>query len=231
MYANILDSIIWQYTKINTSLLAIIDSSSTKELDFYKLHYGIYIESILSAVDHMKDCKYLTDSDIYSHISKSDFSYFRELRNSLVHRGFDICAESASSNGFNYYRTPQKIMKRNQEHVPPPEEPFIIFFLLKIDLCVRKIIDKKLKMLKILEFDNANIDDVYGEMEKFVMDYPNMSKEFKSMFINNAASIKASINLREMHETIISKYNKVVVFKETMSQIEDLLKNKNSEII
>jgi hypothetical protein len=68
-----------------------------------RMHHSLFFVNLMSAVDHISDClkdnKAILDAfkdQISGGFENSDYNYVRELRNSVVHRGFDPSAAGHS---------------------------------------------------------------------------------------------------------------------------------------
>lgn len=213
MQQDILSSLIWYFTKANTSLRIILETKPPlSDGDLMRFHYGVYIESILSACDYMEDKKLISETDIYEYINKDDFKYFRDLRNSIVHRGLNICSSASSNDSFIYYHTPQNITNQSKNiKRTPPSEKFLLDFLLRVDQSIRSLIQEKLNESKVFDFKEVGIDEIFSEISNFVEPHEPMPKVIKKLFVDNSDAIKASINMKEIHDSSVKK------FRETMS--------------
>lgn len=227
MYEEILNSLIWYYSKANASLAAILDTRPPTTEDHLRLHYGSYIESILSAIDYMKDRGYL-DTEIHKIISKEEFAYFRELRNSIVHRGFNMCTECTIHNDFFYFRTPQEVSARGGKETPPPKEQFLIIFLLKIDILIRNLIHEKIQNLGLLEYKEVSVDDMFNGLAAAIKEHHHIPQNIKELFFNNTDAIRESLNPKEMHNSLVLKYHQTINLENMMENFKDILQNLTS---
>jgi hypothetical protein len=90
-----MDGLLW-YLKTRNWAFEKIQSMSTgsqQPLDIQMYHY-LYFSNLLGAVDYVRDFLYSTDiiSNFDMQLGRDNYSYIRELRNSVVHRGFNPTA-------------------------------------------------------------------------------------------------------------------------------------------
>lgn len=227
MYEEILNSLIWYYTKANNSFTAILNTYPPTTEDHLRLHYGIYIESIISAVDHMIDCKYLNNAKIYEVISKEEFNYLRQLRNSIIHRGFNVCTECSIQSNFFYFRTPQKVFDNHKKETTPPSEPFLIVFLLKIDILIRNIIHEQVNDLGLLEYKEVSVSDMFNGLAKGIEEHPHIPLEIKDIFFSNTDAIRESIKPKEIHDSLILNYHRAINLENMVESLRNILQNLN----
>lgn len=104
MKENILESMIWYFGKANRGLREITNMKIPADGEDLRFYYGIYIESIMSALDFMRDKKYISFKEIDCILQVDNHTYLRELRNSIVHRGYDLANEGTTLNDKVYLR-------------------------------------------------------------------------------------------------------------------------------
>lgn len=228
MYEEVVNSIVWYYTKANNSLTAILDTRPPAEGNHLRLHYGIYIESILVAIDYMKDHKLLKDTEIHKFLPSTELEYFRELRNSIVHRGFNPCAGFIVHNEIFYVHTPREVVKRNDGLVvTPPHEPFLLLFLLKVDIIFRELINNKIINSGLLIDKNLSGDDIFNDISAGVKESPYIPTDIKEMFFKSAEEFKKSINPEQIHKSHIQKYDETIKIDYIKDSLLFLIKNLN----
>ena len=212
MQEDILSSLIWYFTKANTSLRIILETKPPLgDGDLMRFYYGIYIESILAAYDFMEDAKLIKKIDVFKYINEDDFDYFRDLRNSIVHRGLNICSSAVSSDSFIYYYTPQNITDRSRKIIrTPPSEKVLLDFLLRFDRSIRSLIQEKLNESKVFDFKEVSTDEIFSEISDFVESHEPIPKVIKKLFADNSDVIKASINMKEIYDSSVKKFRETI---------------------
>lgn len=105
------DGLLWYLEARNWAYEKLQISPHGSELFDLRMHHSLFFVNLMSAVDHVTD--YLRNgkeserSAFLNRIKRgfgetSDYTYTRELRNAVVHRGFDPC-ESAHSDQTTLY--------------------------------------------------------------------------------------------------------------------------------
>lgn len=119
----ILSSIQWYFESKNLALrnaLAIHCPLSVEAQRDIRLYYSQYFASLLSATELLRENEYphklAFEKQLYTNFSFSDFPngkenylYLRELRNSLVHRGYDITSSAHIADNFPLLIAPENI--------------------------------------------------------------------------------------------------------------------------
>lgn len=90
--------------------------------DYFKLrmHYSFYITNIMSAIDLMTDRyknsfldEFNKDTTEKNNVTIESIKYLRELRNSIIHRGFDVAKEGEVIDGIVCIIAPTSVQDRN----------------------------------------------------------------------------------------------------------------------
>lgn len=97
----------------------------------------------------MKDQHFFSNKKIDDLLTLEYHLYFRELRNSIVHRGYDVSKSGGLISDIVFVRTPEDITDKNGQKISSPSDKFLITFLLRIDALIRKFIFDKINELKL----------------------------------------------------------------------------------
>lgn len=213
MDSNILQSMTWYFSKANRALSQILAIKPPANSDDIRFYYGIYIESICSALDLIREKQKYSHSKMKSIFTEEAYIYLRELRNSIVHRGYDLSKEGTVFCDLVYLITPSDVYDKDGEHCKTPNEKLLIHFLITIDEILRGFIfDETVSLIPndpTEEEKNINFDNLVTS----ILDYQNMDDVYKQLFLDNIESIKYSINNNlESKDQRISNYEKVIKF-------------------
>lgn len=193
----LLNSIEWYITKMNNAQAALLVTPPPADIEYLRFNHGIYIESIFSLIDYMHDNKHSINEDIKKVIGGT-FFYFRTLRNSIVHRGFDLSTRGTVINGNVRVLTPDNVVHKG-ELLPVPAESLLLKATMLLDVVMRLMIILKLNDLGVL--DEKDIDEdaefkcLCSSIEKndFI---PIFAKE---IFMNNKEEIKKNLNFSRIN--------------------------------
>lgn len=210
---DVLSSIVWYFTKANLGLKNVLNMRAPAEGDNLRLYYGLYIESVLAALYYMKDHQFFSNKKIDELLTPEYHLYFRELRNSIVHRGYDVSKAGNLINDIVFVRTPVDITDKNGKIISPPSDNFLITFLLKIDALIRKFIFDKINELKLLEYKEVDQDLAFDDLCASISNTHHIPEIIKNMFFENSEKIKKSINHKDIHDSVINNFKKVIQFE------------------
>lgn len=219
----ILESITWYFGKANRGLSEIVNMKIPVDGESIRFYYGVYIESILSALDFMRDEQHTSFKEIDELLQQDAHEYLRELRNSIVHRGYDLAKEGTTLNDKLYLRTPRDVTNKHGKIIPYPKEDLLIQFLIKVDSIIRNFLSKKIFDLGLLELKKVTEQEkniAFDGIINFVLNYPHMTETHKNLFLDNSVVIKESINLEEIDRVKIEKYKSVMIFDGFFSSYE-----------
>lgn len=211
----LLNSIDWYLTKINNAQTALLETSPPANIEHLRFNHGVYIESIFSLIDYMKDNNNCIQEDIKITIGSNLF-YFRTLRNSIVHRGFDLSTRGTVVNGNTRVLTPDNVVDKGVL-LPTPVEPLLLKATMQLDIVMRSMLILKLNSLGAL--DEKEIDeDVEFKKHCSLIENDNYIPLFvKEMYMKNIEEIKRSLNFTEINRDRINK------LKDKLSPVNTLM--------
>lgn len=199
----LLNSIDWYLTKINNAQAALLETPPPANIEHLRFNHGVYIESIFSLIDYMKDNNNCIQEDIKITIGSNLF-YFRTLRNAIVHRGFDLSTRGTVVNGNTRVLTPDNVIDKGAL-LPTPVEPLLLKATMQLDIVMRSMLILKLNSLGAL--DEKEIDeDIEFKKHCSLIENDNYIPLFvKEMYMKNIEEIKRSLNFTEINRDRINK--------------------------
>lgn len=187
MSNEILNSIEWYLVKMEVAIDNTLITPPPADLKNLRLNYGLYIESIFSLIDFLKDYHFDIIPDLQVRLEQegdNTYNYFRELRNAVVHRGFDLSTKGQVIDGNTRITTPDRVKNRNGKLVENPREKVLLKALLSFDLAVRDVIYSRIKSVGLL--DKKAINEV--AMKSAIIDgilFADIPPHFKKMLSEN----------------------------------------------
>lgn len=123
--SELLSAVKWYFQQKNLSLknaLALRCPLSTEDQKNLRLYYSQYFAGLLSATelllkeypnraDFKKSLEEKLSFDNFSD-GELNYAYLRELRNSIIHRGLDICSAAHTKNNFPLVISPSPVTNR-----------------------------------------------------------------------------------------------------------------------
>lgn len=156
----ILSSMKWYLVKMEHAIEQILNVPPPANSKLLRLNYGLYIESIFSLVDYLKDSNINIIPDLQVSLEKqgdNTYYYFRELRNSIIHRGFDLSPQGRIIDNKVLLTTPYQVTNKNDKLCDTPKEKILLKALLYFDLALRKVIASRVRIMGLL--DKKDIDE------------------------------------------------------------------------
>lgn len=199
----------WALAKVRTSP----NGSSLFDL---RVHHRLYLQSLLSAVDHVKDFlvgrpEVLARFEAAIKNGNDNFEYIRELRNAVLHRGLDLTGAAHSSGDTLWVICPRDV--KNQRGTKVFQSPFKYFRRLA-DYCE--------------EVCNSAFSDVLAELDLFNPATHLVSNEHLQAFVRNNPDIP-----EEAKDTILAGIQQSItpdllerVAKDRITQVKELLEPK-----
>lgn len=211
----LLFSIDWYLTKINNAQAALLETPPPADIEQLRFHHGIYIESIFSLIDYMDDNKNSISEDIRTNVGSNLF-YFRVLRNSIVHRGFDLSTRGTVVNGNTRVLTPDNVVYKG-EILPTPIEPLLLKATMLLDIVMRTALIQKLNSIGALDEKEIDEDVEFKKHYSFIENSKHIPLSVKEMYIQNIEEIKKSMNFAEINRDGINK------LKDKLSSVNTLI--------
>lgn len=213
MDQHILQSMTWYFSKANRALSQISAIKPPANSDDIRFYYGVYTESICSALDLIREQQGYSHNKMKSVFTEDAYIYLRELRNSIVHRGYDLSREGTVFCDLVYVITPSDVCDKDGNHCKTPNERLLIHFLISIDEMLRGFVfDETVKLIPDDSTEEQK-DINFNNLVTSILDCQNMDDVYKQVFLNNIESIKHSINSNlEPKSKRILNYEKIIKF-------------------
>lgn len=203
IHMELLNSIDWYLTKINNAQSALIETPPPADIEHLRFNHGVYIESIFSLIDYMDDNRNSISEDIKIIIGSNLF-YFRTLRNSIVHRGFDLSTRGTVVNGNTRVLTPDNVVYKGVL-LPAPVEPLLLKATMLLDIVTRSMLIQKLNSLGALDEKEIDEDAEFIKHYSFIENDNHIPLSVKEMYRQNIEEIKKSMSFTEINRDMINK--------------------------
>lgn len=193
----LLMSVKWYFEIKNLSLKKILEIKApllVEQQNELRLYYSQYFTSLLSVTELLSDEKenqnfqafktkleqqFIFDSYIDGN---SNYSYLRELRNSIIHRGLDITSSAHFENDFPLIISPTATNQNGKKIY----KPFGFYLMNIIEKCEFYISD--IVFNHFLEFSMFEIKETQEQLlEKSLKDLSNLSNQIIPKNIQNMA--------------------------------------------
>jgi hypothetical protein len=210
----ILPAMKWYFSKANRAIDKIIDMKIPADNDDLRFYYGVYVESIFSALDLFRENGYITHKGIQEILEDNAYVYLRELRNSIVHRGYDLATAGTVINERVFLRMPSDIFDKKGGLIQEPTEEFLLHFLLNIDTKIRDLIfDQTVGLIPDVLTQEEQVK-YFEDFKMNVSNNPHIPDDIKEMFALNFEKIKVELkNSVESRSKKISDYESVIKHK------------------
>lgn len=218
---DMLYSLSWYMAARKTSLRAALSYrtqlSITDQLDM-RVHYSGYFLNLLAATELLHETKTLQPNDfltqLYAHLvfdgfenGEANYSYIRELRNAVVHRGLDVTSAAHIDGNFPMILAEPKVNNQSGKKTFVAFDKYLINVIEKCESVVGSVMHDCLTRAGIFE---ATIDpqlaaaECHGSVEQShaipdQIKAMSLAMEFKPEFAT-AAHSSAMMKLREALE-------------------------------
>ena len=196
-----LASLKWYFESKNLSLsnaLVFRIPLSVEHQHSLRLYYSQYFVSLLSAVEFLLDNKYpfhvefkvsLIEGLTFEDAANGEvyYSYLRELRNSIVHRGYDLTSAAHFANNFPMFVLPQKVKNQSgqKEYLAPRK--YLIELIYICELMIGNIIADHLDIYAS-QLPSLSAEEKLAELKEFVANdsiMPHWVKEEALKYVNS----------------------------------------------
>lgn len=185
-----------------------------------RLYYSQYFSSLLSAIELILEQKEPESSifreNLYQGLSFNEFadgeqnySYIRELRNSIIHRGLDVTSSAHINEDFPMMIAPSPIKNRGGNKSYQPFGFYLIELIQKCEEVIGGLILNFFKENGYFDLKN-DTDKLRNEIKEFLVnsDHRIMPKEVKAMALLNIDSLE--LNAEQLHRDFIESVSKVL---------------------
>jgi len=158
----------WYLTKTNNAIDKISKLTIPVNGDELRFQYSSLIESIFSTIDYVTDkneifcsAKNYIDKEIVKKLGSEGeiiLAYMRELRNAVIHRGFDISVRGDVVQDRIALYTPTGVTDRNGKQKATPSETCLDVLLYNLDKAIKEVVlDELTKLGALTKGDSQKI--------------------------------------------------------------------------
>ena len=161
----IISGLKWYFQAKNLALknaLAIRCPLSVDQQNDIRIYYSLYLANLLSATEMLLEKEYPYSQDFKQEIEaglsfpgfsdgENNYSYLRELRNAVIHRGFDICSSAHVKDDMPLMIAPQSIENRSGKKSYSAFGFYLLEMISKCEPSIGHIIEKHLKSKGLLQ--------------------------------------------------------------------------------
>lgn len=192
-----------------------------KELRQY---YSEYFVALVSATELLCDPSYEFSMRFKDQISsalsfdtfpdgKGNYDYIRELRNSIVHRGFDVCSAAHVYEDRLLVVAPAKVSDRNGRKSFPAFGNYLVEIIAKCEGTVGPLIAKHLKEVGLLK-PLLTQDQASAEASRCLSEAPTVPDWVKQ----HASSFISQLDFVQVQATAIAKLVDLLNFNALISE-------------
>lgn len=191
---DMLYSLSWYMCARQTSLRAALSFrtplSVTDEVDM-RVHYSGYFLNLLAATELLRETTTLQPSDfearLYSRMvfdgfqdGEANYSYIRELRNAVVHRGFNITSAAHFEGSFPMILAVPKIQARNGKRTFLAFDKYLLHIIAKCESIIGPVMLVCLNAAGIFEA-TIDLDSAIAEYREGIQQSYAMPEHVKAM--------------------------------------------------
>lgn len=161
----IISGLKWYFQAKNLALknaLSIKCPLSVNQESDIRIYYSLYLANLLSATEMLLEKEYSYSQDFKQEIEaalsfpgftdgENNYSYLRELRNAVIHRGFDICSSAHIEDGMPLMIAPQSIENRSRKKSYSAFGFYLIEMISKCESAIGPLIEKHLQLKGLLQ--------------------------------------------------------------------------------
>lgn len=187
-------------------------------------HYSEYFVALVSATELLCEQSYEFSTQfkeqLYATLSlytfsdgKNNYDYIRELRNSIIHRGLDICSAAHVYEGRLLVAAPPKVSDRNGRKFFSAFGNYLIEIIAKCEESIGPLIAKHLKEVGLLK-SLLSQDQARAEASRYLAEAPAVPEWVKQ----NASSLICQIDFIQGQESSIDKLVSLLNFNALLAE-------------
>ncbi|RXJ79954.1 hypothetical protein [Arcobacter sp. F2176] len=155
----------WYFQAKNLALknaLSIKCPLSVDQQNDIRTYYSLYLANLLSATEMLLENEYPFSQDFKQKIKEAlsfpgftdgenNYSYLRELRNAVIHRGFDICSSAHIKDDMPLMIAPQTIANRSGKKSYSAFGFYLLEMISKCESVIGHLIEQHLQLNGLLK--------------------------------------------------------------------------------
>ena len=191
-----------------SKMIKFLKPLDDERLEEIQIIYGIYFNSLLSLIDYIeKDLNQGSIKDICYNIfgCKNNFSYVKELRNSIIHRGLNVANACCDIEGIENLIVPMAPPSLSNRTNNKAYNTFVgnLFQLVSMAEKINQYIYEICNHLKLLEYKPMTKELFH----KIILNDLYIPEYAKQMAFNTDVDYnQINIGLKKLHEDRIRKY-------------------------
>jgi len=161
----IISGLKWYFQAKNLALknaLSIKCPMSVAQQNDIRVFYSLYLANLLSATEMLLEKEYPFSRDFKQELdagfafphhpnAESNYSYLRELRNAVIHRGFDISSSAHVKDGVPLMIAPQSIENRSGKKSYPAFGFYLLEMISLVEPIIGSLIENHLNAKGLLQ--------------------------------------------------------------------------------
>lgn len=226
-HSELLSALKWYFESKNLALknaLKLRCQLSVEQQRELRQYYSGYFAGLISATELLRDQGYsysdkfkrlLADNFVFDLLPNgaSNYSYIRVLRNSIIHRGLDICSTAHVKDDFPLVVAPSSVSDRDGTSFKA-----LGFYLLdvisKCENVIGPLIARHLEEVELLTPTMVNRDQAVEETRRFISESEVMPEWAKQLSYKSIASIDfVAVQMAEINSLVeVLRFNALSSF-------------------
>lgn len=217
----ILSAIRWYFESKNYHLeeaLKVVTPLSREDSKRLRICYSNYFVAVMSALELLQDSNYQNKEKFKSSLfsgfifegfpnGEENYSYLKELRNCIVHRGYDITMAAHTPGGHPLLIAPKSIPNRNGNKEYNTFGKCLLEIVANIESVVGGLVYDHVVEVGLFE-ETLSQGEKVSRIKGFITGTDIIPDEFKEMMLNSISEI----DFGEMSENQSSNFEEFVKF-------------------
>jgi uncharacterized protein YutE (UPF0331/DUF86 family) len=217
----ILSALEWYFESKNYHLeeaLKIVTPMSSENVRHLRISYSNYFISLMSAIEILLDDNYKHKNIFYDYLikefsfegftdGKNNYKYLRELRNCIVHRGYNITCAAHTPDGHPMLLAPESIPTRNDKAEYFAFGKYILEIVSRIESVFGNIVYSHIKNVDLFKPTYSESEQL-KLIQEFITKTNIMPEPFKKMALEAIPKIK----LESMEKRRFNRFEKILKF-------------------
>lgn len=210
--SSFINAIIWHFECMDLARKAIDNFRPPADSFQMRMNYSLYLINLMSAVDMLgEECGEPFNTELKESLKTSAYSgqhilcYMRDLRNSIVHRGFDPTTEGVELEGLVLALAPTAVQNRNGSRSYTAPAQLLREIFIHCEICAKPIFERFLEpSLKAINATTSEgMMEAYHEALDGVQHMPDWAKEMARNNVTPEILAMAQSNQVEKLRTIL----------------------------